>query len=604
MYGGMSPRRGSLIRRTRFALLSRPAAPSDPRRTERVLAIARIFFAGSALAAVIVDPSQPARYSAATYLCLALYLVAAIAISLALRYGATPTTRFQNVVHCSDLLWATVVTALTEGPNSPFFLFFMFVLMAAAARWGFRQTMQTALTAIALLALEAQLMVAGRGRSEQWLLGRFEMNLLIVRSAYLLISSGLLGYLAEEEKARHAERIAIDRIAANIKAESSLWTTFERVAADVVELFGATRLLLLFHETQNGRAFLWSARHAKPNGLQIAVNEVAQSDRAHHEFHSPGDAWRATRVDDDGRDAKWNVLAFDNTGRRTKPGPLALPPTWTAGYDPSTVAGVTVTFSDVGSGVVLLFDPVYAQPGQILFLQRLANQLVPAFYSVYLLRRLRSRVGALERGRIAQELHDGVIQSLIGVDMRLQALKSGVQTEPVVSELGNIQQLLTNEIRDLRDLMHQLEAVDVPPDRLLEHLQELVERFHRETGIAARFVSDVEDVALAPHVCHEVRRITQEALVNIRKHAGARNVLVRFTSHNGAPMLLIDNDGRSFGFTGRLSHTELDRARIGPVIIKQRVRAIGGTLTVESSEEGVRLEITLPPRVVVRHRTA
>ena len=239
------------------------------------------------------------------------------------------------------------------------------------------------------------------------------------------------------------------------------------------------------------------------------------------------------------------------------------------------------------------------------FLQRLAHQIAPALYSVYLLRRLRSRVGALERARIANELHDGIIQSLIGLEMQLDALRrSPGDAARVTSELEHIQQLLVREIRDVRDLMHQLEPIDVAPRHLLRQLEELVDRFRRETGIAARFVSEVEEVTLSPHVCHELVRITQEALVNVRKHSGARNVVVRFTSEAAAPTLIIDNDGRGLDFIGRLSQTELDRCRKGPVVIKERVRAIGGNLAIESSERGVRLEITLPLRGIVRHRTA
>jgi two-component system sensor histidine kinase DegS len=123
----------------------------------------------------------------------------------------------------------------------------------------------------------------------------------------------------------------------------------------------------------------------------------------------------------------------------------------------------------------------------------------------------------------------------------------------VVEDLARVQELLAQEIRDLRDLTHELEPADFATRTLLEHLQELVDRLQRETGITARFVSQVEDVTLAPPVCHELARIAQEALVNVRKHSGARNVIVRFTFEAGSPKLIIDNDGRSLDFTGRLS---------------------------------------------------
>ena len=199
----------------------------------------------------------------------------------------------------------------------------------------------------------------------------------------------------------------------------------------------------------------------------------------------------------------------------------------------------------------------------------------------------------------------GEVQSLIGLEMQVDALRrSPRDVAQVIEGLARVQQHLANEIRGVRDLMHELEPTDFAPRRLLERLPELIDRFQRETGIAAQFVSEVEEVTLAPPVCHELARITREALVNVRKHSGAHNVVVRFISEAGCSKLIIDNDGRGLGFTGRLSQAELDRRRKGPVVIKERVCAMGADLAVESSERGVRLEVTLPPRTIVRHKTA
>ena len=72
----------------------------------------------------------------------------------------------------------------------------------------------------------------------------------------------------------------------------------------------------------------------------------------------------------------------------------------------------------------------------------------------------------------------------------------------------------------------------------------------------------------------------QEALSNVRKHSGARNVLVSLNSQNGNWVLVVDDDGRGFPFSGRFSHSELDAARRGPLVIKERVHSLGGQLTV------------------------
>ena len=133
------------------------------------------------------------------------------------------------------------------------------------------------------------------------------------------------------------------------------------------------------------------------------------------------------------------------------------------------------------------------------FLQEFAQQVGPAIYNVYLMRRLRERAGALERARFARELHDGAIQSLIAVEMQLDVLRrqSGTQAPVVNAELGRIQKLLREEVLKLRELMQAMKSFEVNADRLLGFISDTVERFRRETGIAAEFVSELERVDLA-----------------------------------------------------------------------------------------------------------
>jgi two-component system nitrate/nitrite sensor histidine kinase NarX len=106
---------------------------------------------------------------------------------------------------------------------------------------------------------------------------------------------------------------------------------------------------------------------------------------------------------------------------------------------------------------------------------------------------------------------------------------------------------------------------------------------------------DLEDIVLPSRTCRELARILQEALVNVRKHSEAHHVLVRFALDNGRFKLVVDDDGRGFSFSGRLSLGKLDAARAGPLVIKERVRAIGADLTIESAPgRGARLEVSLP----------
>jgi two-component system nitrate/nitrite sensor histidine kinase NarX len=124
-------------------------------------------------------------------------------------------------------------------------------------------------------------------------------------------------------------------------------------------------------------------------------------------------------------------------------------------------------------------------------------------------------------------------------------------------------------------------------------LSALVEKFRRDSGIAARFVAHGSTSRLPLRTTHEIVRIVQEALVNVRRHSRARNVLVRFGETDTGFSLTIEDDGCGFDFEGCLTGPELTARRLGPAVIHQRARLIGATLTVESTPgTGARLEIT------------
>ncbi len=235
---------------------------------------------------------------------------------------------------------------------------------------------------------------------------------------------------------------------------------------------------------------------------------------------------------------------------------------------------------------------------ELRFAQNTMRQVAPALYSLYLFRRLRSRTGAMERARVARELHDTAIQSLIGIEMEVDVLRRQPPAdERIAEELGRIQGLLRQEVLNLRELMQSMRPVDVGPHQFLDFIAQLVERFRRDTGLDARFLSELQEVTLPAPVCRELSRVVQEGLVNIRKHSGAASAYVRFGTQNGHWQLIIDDDGRGFPFTGRMTLSELDELHRGPTVIKERVRSIGGDMVLESNPgHGSRLEIKVPQK--------
>jgi signal transduction histidine kinase len=182
------------------------------------------------------------------------------------------------------------------------------------------------------------------------------------------------------------------------------------------------------------------------------------------------------------------------------------------------------------------------------------------------------------------------------VEMQVDVLRRHSQvSDSLTGELERIQGLLREEVLKLRALMQEMKSTEVDARKLPGFLRDTVQRFQRETGIAAKFVMGADEVVLPHAVCRELARIAQEGLVNVRKHSGAKQVSVQLLQEDGKWQLVIEDDGAGFPFCGRIAQSELDLSGRAPVMIRERVRLIQGELTIESKPgKGSRVEVSVP----------
>src|SRR6185312_7278941 len=116
----------------------------------------------------------------------------------------------------------------------------------------------------------------------------------------------------------------------------------------------------------------------------------------------------------------------------------------------------TLRMGEEWTGYLLLLDASTGTrtPDELRFVQALIRQIAPALYSAFLIRRLRSRAGAIERARVARELHDGAIQSMIGVEMQIDVLRrqaeKAADAPGITSRLEHLQEIVRNQVFDLR----------------------------------------------------------------------------------------------------------------------------------------------------------
>ncbi len=586
------------MRRQFLTRLRAAAPPHERHQGELVLAYARIFLALSSGIAILLDPTQPSRYEVLATVLLGIYLLHGIGVWIFLRARKGVGPVFPWVLQGIDLLWPVVITWFTEGASSPFYPFFFFALMAAAFRWSFLETVATALVADLLISIQAFLAVYGGTHWHPVLATRTEFNTFALRITYLFIVALLLGYLAQKEKELRAQTTVTARLIEEARLRSGIRGTVAAILGEMLRLFEGSHAVLALRETGTGRVWLWKAHPAAEAGQPVLQLEEAPFD-ARPGWFPPSTAASFCAQRKRWLGKGWRLVALNIDGSRLRK----------AGVDPQKYPGadeaswlmvLEFTMGEEWVGRLVLYDGRTGlnREAELRFAHQLLQRVGPPAYAIYLLHQVRSRAGAIERARVARELHDGAIQSLIAAEMRVDVLrrreKSPAESNGSATELVEIQQLLRNEVLNLRELMQQMKPVEFDSHQLLDVMAEQVERFRRDTGISARFVSDLQEVIVPGRTARELARVLQEALVNIRKHSGAQNVLVRFRSEEGRWKLIVEDDGRGFDFAGRLAQAELENSRRGPLIIKERVRAIGGELAIESQPgQGARLEISI-----------
>jgi signal transduction histidine kinase len=591
----------SVMRLTSSFLQDYRSAGRPPVQQERVLAVGRAFLTVSGFVAIYLDPTEPSRLRAVTYSVLLAYALYSLAVMAYVHGPVRLTPVHGRLLHGLDIFWTAALTFVSEGPVSPFFLFFLFVVLAAAYRGGFRETLGTAVLIVAVFLVETSIAARGPWNSTWFASIGFELNSTILRVAYLLMTGVLLGYLAEQDKQSRAELAAIADATRQPRVNIGLGGSVTALARMLLTTFGAKSVSVVVYDHESRRTLLWQVHRSQttdqPSVRRLELNADQQAVWLFQDF---GRAWHAAPLKDGDRVV---VRVTEPEVWRLKRVRVPLPQGPFSAPMSEVVTVVNMGLSGEWQARIYLVDTAHTDnlARSLHFLEALAEHVTPALTNVFLLRRLRARAGAVERARVARELHDGAIQALYGIELKLEAFKRSADRSPafVDKELGEVQELLRREVLSLRELMQALRPLELEgADQLPDVLAALVERFRRDTGISARFVPVGRSVALAPAKALEVVRIVQEALANVRRHSGARNVLVSLTGDNGGCRLVIEDDGCGFDFEGRFSAPELDRRRIGPAVIKERARLAGAQLAVDSAPgAGTRIELAFNEEV-------
>jgi signal transduction histidine kinase len=566
-------------------------------RVEDTLAHVRVVLFLLSLLLATLDPLVATRPVGA--LLLGLLLICSLAVMVRLRARRVRSSRDVAVYHALDTGGVLLVLVFTGGATSPFSTLFLFVLLAAGYRWGQQETWLTVAIGFAVLGAHGVFLRLVQGPSSP------DLHLVALRITYAGVGGVLIGYMAESERVQRHSAWLVSRLLSRVREEAGVVAAVQTVLDELMRQFRATHGVLAFDEDRSDRVALWHAERIGGPSRRVAIRLSQESKNADAIYSFPvpaeADGFEVRRPRPGSPPDAARVMAIGATGARLNE-TLSAAPLLATPFPWRTVFCVSAMAGEGWTGRVFLFmphDPPVARE-QLRYLRSVARQVGPALFNLYLERRLQSRAGVADRARLSRELHDGVIQALIGIEMQLEVLRreaAGKVPDEVASQLATIQRLLGEEVLDVRDLMRLLKPEDVDATRLVEHLADMVERFRHRTSIQARLVCDADEIDLTPRACREVGGIVQEALANVRKHSGATSVVVRLERSAVNWTLAVDDNGCGLDFEGHLTQEEIDAQRKGPVIIRERVRAIGGSLALRSHRgSGTQVEVTIPAK--------
>jgi signal transduction histidine kinase len=545
-------------------------------RGERLVTWSRVALSAFSLAAVWLDPAEPARAALLTYSLLMAYVAWSVVLALVFARVAVPLPRVSLVAHIVDLTVAITINALT-GAGSPFFVLFIFLLVAATLRWQWRGTLLTGMAA-----LGAYLGLAFLGLERVGDVG-FELNRFIIRGSYLAVVAVLLGFLGTWEARLRRDLVDL----ADFPRQKDL--SFDQAARNwlvhAAAILRSPRVMLAWEETEEPWlvTLLWQdgefaqERHDPgvmaplvPERLRAAaflcLDLSSETPTTLHTTEKGLEVWRGQPV---------HAEIVHRTGARN-------------------VLSVAV----VGEGVnarLFAFDRVQPTSDDLVVGLILGRQIVGALEQQVLMRETRHSAANQERIRLARELHDGIAQSLTGAALHIGGLRRTLESSPETAQarLAEIEQLLVNEQRELRLFMQELRpsSATVEQAGLRDRLEELCHRVSRLWGVDVRMSVSGE---FSASVAWEVYRLAQEALVNAARHSLASNIRVTVAGEADVVGLRVEDDGRGFPFQGVFDLAALNARRIGPLSLKERIANLRGDLVLHSSSQGTVLEISLP----------
>ena len=198
-----------------------------------------------------------------------------------------------------------------------------------------------------------------------------------------------------------------------------------------------------------------------------------------------------------------------------------------------------------------------------------------------------------ERRRIMYELHDGILQSLATLILRLEGCRLRLPSSQgeLAQEMRSIEDLTRNSMHDIRQFLAGKDTYPLIHGTLVERLRHELRFMQDGLGIRAILETEPEEFVLPPDVERELYYVLREGLANVSRHSHASRAEIHLRQKNGSDFEgSLEDDG-----VGLNPEKQANPQGVGLASMKQRIEKLGGELFVKSSPgAGTKISFVVP----------
>ncbi|MCU1296391.1 MAG: hypothetical protein JWO91_669 [Acidobacteriaceae bacterium] len=199
-----------------------------------------------------------------------------------------------------------------------------------------------------------------------------------------------------------------------------------------------------------------------------------------------------------------------------------------------------------------------------------------------------------ERRQIARELHDSTGQMVVALSLNLSSLQSGTHRGDSSKLIADCLGLLNDLSRELRTMSHLLHPPLLDEAGLASALRWYVEGFAERSKIEVSLDIPADLGRLSQEFETALFRIVQECLTNIHRHAGSPTASIRVFRSGDEIAVEVKDQGKGISLEKQMRMAVVGEAGVGIRGMRERVRQLGGNVSIDSNENGTTVLASLP----------